>query len=191
MKAFIFSTLVRKFLQFFLRIEVALLNKSINQNIKINDFFIDIESWSTFFKLLGKSALRKAILSRMWRNLRFHVIGILTSGFFLILFACSSLVCVVPSSTAWTFASDVKTLVFPGILVRSISSEAMNSVSESFINSSFSYSFSLCTVCNNANIWSVKVPLSISKYLFPLLLIFQLFTHKIFTNTLQITRLND
>ena len=33
--------------------------------------FIDIESWSTFVKLVGNSALKKTILSRMWRNVSF------------------------------------------------------------------------------------------------------------------------
>ena len=103
-----------------------MLNKYFNHNIKINDFFIDIESWSTFVKLLGKSTLKKTILSRMWRNFAFPC----DWGFFFWLFAlfvCLKFfsVCVVPSSTAWTFASDVKTLLFPGLSIRSISSGAM------------------------------------------------------------------
>ena len=57
--------------------------------------------------------------------MHFHVIGVFSSGFLLFLFASSSLVCVVPSSTAWTFGSDVKTLLFPGLSIRSISSGAM------------------------------------------------------------------
>ena len=54
-----------------LRIRVALLKKCLNQNIKVNNSFIDIESWSTFVKLVGNSALKKKILSRMWRNAAF------------------------------------------------------------------------------------------------------------------------
>ena len=55
----------------FLQIAVTLLNKCLSQNIKINNLFINIESWSTFVKLVDNSAIKKAILSRMWRNLEF------------------------------------------------------------------------------------------------------------------------
>ena len=43
--------------QILLRIEVALLNRYLNQNFKINNLFINIESWSTFVKLVSNSAL--------------------------------------------------------------------------------------------------------------------------------------
>ena len=58
------------------------------------------------------------------------------------------------------------------------SSEAMNSVSESFNNMSMSSLLSLCTVSSNSNIWSVEILLPLWKYLFWFLFIFQLFTHK-------------
>ena len=52
-------------------IEVALLKKYLNQNIKINNLFINIEKWTTFVKLVGNSVIKKTNLSRMWRNLAF------------------------------------------------------------------------------------------------------------------------
>ena len=55
------------------------------------------------------------------------------------------------SSITWTFASTVKTLASSGLLVSSISSEAINSAPELFINSSISSSLSRCTVSNNVN----------------------------------------
>ena len=65
-----------------LQIEVALLNKYLNQNIKIKNLFTNIESWSTFVKLVGNSALKKTIVSRMWRNLAFSCEWGTFSGFF-------------------------------------------------------------------------------------------------------------
>ena len=78
-----------------LQIEVALLNKYLSQNININNLFINIESWSTFVKLVGNSVLRKTILSRMWRNLEFPRDQSIFFRLFLFLFVSSSLVCVV------------------------------------------------------------------------------------------------
>ena len=52
-------------------IEVALLHKYLDQNIKINNLLINIENWSTFIKLVDNSALKKAIFSGMQRNFAF------------------------------------------------------------------------------------------------------------------------
>ena len=51
-------------------IEVALLNKY-NQNIRINHLSTDIESWWTFVNLVENSALKKTILTRIWRSIAF------------------------------------------------------------------------------------------------------------------------
>ena len=73
-----------------LRIKVALLNKHLNQNNTINNLFINIKTWSTFVKLVENSALKKTILSIMWRNVSFPCNrGIL---FWLFPFFCLSLV---------------------------------------------------------------------------------------------------
>ena len=45
---------------------------------------------------------------------RFHVIGILSSGFFLFLLVSSSLICVVPWATAWIFTFNLKALTLLG-----------------------------------------------------------------------------
>ena len=141
--------------------------------------------------MVWNSTLKKTILSRIWKNVAFPFDQGIFFRLFPFLFVVSSLVCVVISSTIWTFTSGVKTLPFSRLSVSSISSGAMNSVSESFIDSSILSSSSLYTVYNNVNIWSVEIPLSIWKYLFGLLFIFQLFTHKLFTITLQQTFLMD
>ena len=159
-----------------LRIMVALLNKYLSQNIKFNNFFINIKSLSTFVKLVDNSALKKTILSRMWRNLEFPRDRSIFFWLFLFLFVSSFLVCVVSVSKTWAFASNLKELVLSGLPVSSISSGAMSFVSKSFINLSISSSLSLCTASNNMNPWSVEVPPSISKCLF-WLFIFQLFTY--------------
>ena len=51
--------------------KVALLSKYLNQNIKIDNLFINIESCSTFVKLVANSGLNKTILSRLWKNVAF------------------------------------------------------------------------------------------------------------------------
>ena len=142
-----------------LRIMVALLNKYLSQNIKFNNFFINIKSLSTFVKLVDNSALKKTILSRMWRNLEFLRDRGIFFWLFLVLFVSSSLVCVVSVSKTWAFASNLKELVLSGLPVSSISSGATSFVSKSFINLSISSSLSLCTASNNMNPWSVEVPL--------------------------------
>ena len=139
-----------------LQIEVALLNKYLNQNIKINNLFINIASWSTLVKLLGTSALRKTILSRMRKNVAFPFDQRTFFCFFLFLFVSSPLVSEVSWSTTCTFASNVKALILPGLSVSSISSRAMNYVWKLLINSSISSSLSLCTASNNVNTWSVE-----------------------------------
>ena len=100
---------------------------------------------------IGNSAIKKKILSRMWRTVAFPCgQGIFFSLFFSF-FVSSSWVCVAPWSTRWAFASNVKSRALSGFQVSSISSGGMNSVSQSFINSSISSSLSLCTVSNNVN----------------------------------------
>ena len=112
----------------FLQIAVTLLNKCLSQNIKINNLFINIESWSTFVKLVDNSAIKKTILSRMWRNLEFPRNRSIFFWLFLFFFVSSSLVSVVSLSTTWTFASNLKELVISGLSVSSISSGAINYV---------------------------------------------------------------
>ena len=57
-----------------------------------------------------------------------------TFFWFFLFFVSSSLVCVVPWSTAMIFVSNVKALTFSGLPVSSISPEAMNSASKPFTN---------------------------------------------------------
>ena len=117
-----------------LRIQVTLLNKYLNQNIKINKLFINIESFSTLLKLVGNSALKKTILSRMWKNLAFPCDRNTLFWLFLFLFISSSLECVFPLSTKWTFTSNVKALALSRLSVSLISSGAMIFASKSLIN---------------------------------------------------------
>ena len=111
-----------------------------------------------FIKLVGNSALKKTILSWMWRNIAFPCDWVFSHGFFFLfcLFFSSFKVCVIPFSITWTIASAVKTVVLYGLPVSSIYQGANNSLSESFINSSISSSFSFSKVTNNANIWLVE-----------------------------------
>ena len=101
--------------------------------------FINIKSWMTFVKLVGNLSSRRLYSQECGERLSFHVIRVLFSCFFLVLFVssslacavpCSSLVCVVPWSTTWTFTSNVKALTLSGLSVSSIFSGAMNSVSK-------------------------------------------------------------
>ena len=87
--------------------------------------------------------------------------GYFLLDFFLFLFVSSYLVFVVPWSTTWTFASNVKALALPGLSVSLISSGAMNSVSKSFINWSTSPSLPLCKPSNNVNTCSVEASPSV------------------------------
>ena len=82
---FHFLSIGKKLHPALLRIEVGLLSKYLNQKIKMNNLFINIESWSTFFKLVGNSTLKITIFSRMWRNTAFPCDR---GTFFLWLFFC-------------------------------------------------------------------------------------------------------
>ena len=75
-----------------------------------------------------------------------------------------SLVCVILWWTTWSFASNFKALKLPGLSVSLISSEAMNSLSKSFISSSISSSLSFCTVPNNVITWSIETLLSMKMF---------------------------
>ena len=70
-ESFHFVRIGREVSTVLLRREIALFKKCFNQNIKINNLFIEIESWSTFVKLVENSVLKKKIISRMWRNVVF------------------------------------------------------------------------------------------------------------------------
>ena len=121
----------------------------------------------------------------MWRTLYFHVIGVFSCGAFFFSFVSSSLACVIHSPKTWTFTFRFNTLALYGLPVSSISSGAMSSVSGSFINLSVSSSLWICIVSSDVNSWSVEAPQSIWKCLLWLLPIFQFYTHKSFTATLQ------
>ena len=100
-------------------------------------------------------------------------LGYFIPDFFLFLFVSSSLVCVIPSSAKWTFASGVKTILFSEWSVSSISSGAMNSVSQS-AQYPMTQIFGLLRYhCQYENIF------------FLLLFVFQTCTHKLFTTTLE------
>ena len=96
---FNFQVIGEKLPPILLRIEVALLNKYLSQDIKIKNLFINIENWSTFVNLVGNFALKKTVLLRMWRNLAFPCDRGTFFYFFLFLFVFSSLVFVVPLLT--------------------------------------------------------------------------------------------
>ena len=149
-----------------LRIDVTLLNKYLNQTIKSNNLFINIKSWRIFVKWVCNSALKKRILSRMWRNLVFLCYWGTFFWILIFLFFYTSLVCVVLLLLTQTFDSNVKAPTLSGLSVSLISSGAMNFVSKSFINLSISSSSSLCTASNNVNTWSVEATLLIRKCLF-------------------------
>ena len=120
-------------------------------NIKINKLFINIESFRTLLKLVRNSALKKTILSRMWKNLAFSCDWSTLFWLFLFLFISSSLDCVFPLSTKWTFTSNVKALALSRLSVSLISSGAMIFASKSLINLSILSSLLLFSTFSNVN----------------------------------------
>ena len=98
----------------------------------------------------------------------------------------SSLVCVVLLSTIWTFASGIKTHALPGLSVSFLWIWYQN-------HSSICQSHFVITMnsIENRNICSTEVLLSKWKYIFWLLFIFKLISHKPLTTTLQLTHLMD
>ena len=124
---FCFLGLSKKLPPVLLQIEVCFVEQ-VSQKVKINNLFINIESWNTFFKLVGNYTFKKTVFSRLWRNI---VVPCDRGTFFwLFLFVSSSLLCVVSWSATWIFTSNLKTLTLPGLLVSSISLGAINSVSK-------------------------------------------------------------
>ena len=120
-------------------------------NIKINKLFINIESFRTLLKLVRNSALKKTILLRMWKNLAFPCDRSTLFWLFLFLFISSSLECVFPLSTKWTFTSNVKALALSRMSVSLISSGAMIFASKSLINLSILSSLLLFSTFSNVN----------------------------------------
>ena len=144
-----------------LQIELDFVNKYTSISIKTSKFIIFLclqEDFKNFQKTL-RMFKRFQEFSEDIKNSPENsfcvsmLSGYFLLAFFLLLFVSSYLVDVVPWSTTWIFASNVKALTLPGLSLSSVYSGAMNSISKSFIKSSILSSLLLWTASNNVNTW--------------------------------------